>query len=73
VYSDEMRLEVRTPCKQKRIRQEKGQDLYMLPTYDKKRGNGVTMIVSGRISLEFKGPIWIWVKETAEEHQENAD
>jgi len=45
----------------------------MLPIHDKKKGNGFTIIVSGSISLGFKGPIWIWVKETAEECQENAE
>ena len=29
-------------------------------------------MVSRSISLHFKGPLWIWVNETAEERQENA-
>ena len=72
VYTDEMMLEVGAPQGHKRVTREKGQDPYQVPIHDKKKGNGFSIMVSGSISLGFKGPLWIWVKETAEERQENA-
>ena len=67
-----MMLEVGAPRGHKRVTREKGQDPYQVPIHDKKKGNGFSIMVSGSISLGFKGPLWIWVKETAEERQENA-
>ena len=71
VYTDEMLLEVGALWGHKRVTGEKGPDPYHVPVHDKKRGNGFSIMVSGSISLGFKGPLWIWVKETAEERQEN--
>ena len=72
VYTDEMMLEVGAPRGHQRVTRERGQDPYQVPIYNKKKGNGLSIMVSGSISLGFKGPLWIWVKETAEEREENA-
>jgi len=72
VYTDEMMLEVGAPRGHKRVTREKGQDPYQVPIHNKKKENEFSMMVSGSIPLGFKGPLWIWVKETAEEGQENA-
>ena len=72
-YTDEMMLEVGAPLGHRGVTREKGQDPDQVPIHDKKKGNGFSIMVSGSISLGFKGPLWIWVKETAEERQENAE
>ncbi|RPA92838.1 hypothetical protein L873DRAFT_1847517 [Choiromyces venosus 120613-1] len=74
VYSDEMMLEVGAPHgSRKKITRQKGEDPYQLPIHDKKKGNGFSIMISASISLGYKGPIWIWVKETPEERRENAE
>ncbi|RPA88774.1 hypothetical protein L873DRAFT_1784800 [Choiromyces venosus 120613-1] len=73
VYSDEMMLEVGAPRGRKKITRQKGEDPYQLPIHDKKKGNEFSIMISASISLGYKGPIWIWVKETPEERRENAE
>ncbi|KAG0642758.1 hypothetical protein HOY80DRAFT_998276 [Tuber brumale] len=68
-----MILEVGAPHGHNRITCEKGQDAYVIPLHDKKKGNGFRIMVSPSISLGYKGPIWIWLKETAAERLENAE
>ena len=67
VYTDKMMLEVGAPRGHKRVTKEKGQDPYQVPIHNKKKENEFSMMVSGSISLGFKGPLWIWVKEIVEE------
>ncbi|RPA99394.1 hypothetical protein L873DRAFT_1789727 [Choiromyces venosus 120613-1] len=56
VFSDEMIFE--------------GEDPYASATPDKKK-SGFSIMVSGSIALGFKGPLWVWVKESAEEQAAN--
>ncbi|PWW73504.1 hypothetical protein C7212DRAFT_347335 [Tuber magnatum] len=72
VYSDEMILEVGTPWSRKKITRQTGEDPYQLLIHNNKKGNGFSIMISASISLGYKGPIWIWVKETPEERRENA-
>lgn len=72
VYTDEMIFEVGAPRGLRNVTRPRGGDPYQYAIHDKKP-NGFSVMVSGSISLGYKGPLWVWVRETPEERRENAE
>ena len=70
VFSDEMIFEVGAPRRLRNITRQKGEDPYASAIQDKQK-SGLSIMVSGSITLGFKGPLWVWVKETQEERSAN--
>lgn len=66
-----MIFEVGAPRGLRNVTHPRGDDPYKYVIHDKKP-NGFSVMVSDSISLGYKGPLWVWVKETPEERQGNA-
>ncbi|RPA97260.1 hypothetical protein L873DRAFT_1771670 [Choiromyces venosus 120613-1] len=70
IFSDKMIFEVGSPRRLRNITWQKGEDPYASATPDKKK-SGFSIMVSGSVALGFKGPLWVWVKESPEEQAAN--
>lgn len=65
-----MIFEVGDPRRLRNITRQRGEDPYASAIQDKQK-SGLSIMVSGSITLGFKGPLWVWVKETQEERSAN--
>ncbi|KAG0639183.1 hypothetical protein HOY80DRAFT_1075108 [Tuber brumale] len=70
VFSDEMIFEVGAPRRLRNITRRKGEDPYASAVPEKTKFR-LSVMVSGSISLGFKGPLWVWVNGTPQEREAN--
>ncbi|KAG0638845.1 hypothetical protein HOY80DRAFT_1001491 [Tuber brumale] len=65
-----MIFEVGPPRRLQNITRYKGEDLYASAVPDKAK-SGLSIIVSGSLSLGFKEHLWIWIRETEKQQKAN--